>query len=69
MIDIDEGVLLRLATLGPPSLHALAFGNRRDVVLEAEADMQFDAALARFRREQRVRLACIVRRLRREFAP
>lgn len=64
----DGAALARLATLPPASAHAIAFGNRRDVVLEDEDRIHFDAVVAEFRRASRIRMAWLVRRLRRELA-
>lgn len=64
--DVDvEQVLGRLATLPMPSAYSIYAGNRRDLVLEDEARIHFDAVVARFLHDEAIRFAWLVRRARR----
>jgi hypothetical protein len=65
--DPEEAILTRLAVLPMPSAYSVYAGNRRAVVLEQTALAEFDATVARYRGEIRVRFAWMVRRVRREL--
>lgn len=65
--DPDEAILVRFATLAPPSSHAIASGSRRDIVRDFELEARVEFALFEVRRVVEARLRAATRRIRREL--